>query len=261
MSASDEINVVTMVNDSALFDIMRQSLSPDRQGIDVKVHPCDPSKAGMNAGQALNAAVFQSDCAWTVIAHQDVVFPANWIRRLLDIIAGLPPEVAILGVMGCTRWGELCGHIIDPHGHYKSRRLPREVVSLDECLLVVRQGCGLRFDETLPGFHCYGADIACQAWSSGFRAMAIDCPVVHLSPGNIDESYSLASSHLMAKWGAGCGGVLPTPARLLVADQYSCYRYLTCRALRRLSAYRARQGGGRRGQYRMLYMESAGRSV
>ena len=51
------------------------------------------------------------------------------------------------------------------------------MVSVDELLIVLRIGSGLRFDERLPGFHLHGTDIVQSALHRGLGAFAIDAPV------------------------------------------------------------------------------------
>jgi hypothetical protein len=89
------------------------------------------------------------------------------------------------------------------------------VLTLDEVLIAVRKSSGLRFCEEVPGYHCYGADLCCEAAARGLRVMVIDAPLRHLSTGKIDPAYERAAQWLMAKWGARVRHVLPTPALLL----------------------------------------------
>src|SRR5262249_24609919 len=107
------------------------------------------------------------------------------------------------------------GHIVDPNGHCYWPRLPAPVLTLDEVLIAVRRGSGLRFCPDAPGFHCYGADICLEAAARGLRAMAIDAPLMHLSTGQLDASYDRASQWLLDKWGARNAGILATPTLLL----------------------------------------------
>jgi hypothetical protein len=71
------------------------------------------------------------------------------------------------------------GHWCDPNGYNRSSPLPARVQSLDEQWLGIRRSSGLRFDNRLPGFHCYGVDLCLQAEASGLASYAIDAFAWH----------------------------------------------------------------------------------
>jgi hypothetical protein len=55
----------------------------------------------------------------------------------------------------------------------------KEVVSLDEVILIFRKSSGLVFDENLPGWHLYGADICMAARHAGKKCYAISAFCIH----------------------------------------------------------------------------------
>ena len=208
------IALVSLVNDDAQFDACQASLrriaDPFPQWLKV-----EPNKHGWNAAQGLNHGIEQVDADWVVCLHQDVLFPDDFWQRLQRALADLDDDVALAGLVGCERKGYFRGHIYDPNGHCYWPSLPKRVLTLDEVLIAVRRSSGLRFNEEVPGFHCYGADICFQADARGLGAVAIDAPLVHLSTGKLDEHYERASQWLMDTWGERYGYVLPMPALLL----------------------------------------------
>jgi hypothetical protein len=208
------IAFLSLVNDRAQFDACQASLRAIAQPFPEWL-AVEPNKQGWNAAQGLNHGLERLTADWVVCIHQDVLFPADFWSRLTTALERLPPDVALAGLVGCERSGRFRGHILDPNGHCYWGPLPRPVLTLDEVLIAVRKSSGLRFCEEVPGFHCYGADLCCEAVARGLRVMAIDAPLRHLSTGKIDPAYERASQWLMAKWGARYGHVLPTPALLL----------------------------------------------
>ncbi len=54
---------------------------------------------------------------------------------------------------------------------------------LDELLLVIRRSSGLSFDDGLPSFHLYGADICLQAQMGGMKSYIITAFCIHNSNG------------------------------------------------------------------------------
>ena len=97
-------------------------------------------------------------------------------------------------------------------GHVWSTSLHRElgaaferpipVVCLDKLIIVVKRRTGLRFDENLPSFHLYGADIVLSAQDRGLNAYAIDAPVIHNSRPvtGLDAGFVAAYRHMQNKW-------------------------------------------------------------
>ena len=79
---------------------------------------------------------------------------------------------------------------------------PVAVETLDEMLLFLRVGSGLKFDEDLPGFHLYAADAIQIAKARGLRSYVIDTPVIHHSRAVValDRSYRKAYRNLQRKW-------------------------------------------------------------
>jgi hypothetical protein len=209
--------LLTLVNDRAQFEACQASLRCDAQPFPAWVS-IEPNAKGWNAARALNHGIEQIDAEWIVCVHQDVLFPAGFWQRLNSQLAALGEDVAIAGLVGCDRNGRFRGHIVDPNGHCYWPSLPRDVLTVDEVLIAVRKSCGLRFDEDVPGFHCYGADLCFQADARGLRAVAVDAPLVHLSTGKLDDKYDRASEWLMTKWGARYGHLLAMPTIIVKDD-------------------------------------------
>jgi hypothetical protein len=119
--------------------------------------------------------------------HQDVLLPEGWERRLFGQLADLEevePAWGVIGAVGALppvpgAKKELRGHWCDPSGYYRLGPLPCEVQALDEQWLGIRKSRGVRFDPSLPGFHCYGIDLSLQARERGLRSWALDAFVWH----------------------------------------------------------------------------------
>jgi len=168
-----------------------------------------------SAASACNAALRATACPVLVMAHQDVYLPAGSADRLMAAITEVrqhDPDWAVLGVIGIDRAGQLAGRT------WSSGRqtligagddLPRQAATLDELLLIVRQDIGPAFDERLPGFHLYAADIVQIVRAMGRTAWIVDLPVVHNSRPvtNLGGGYTQAWRYMQHKY-ADC---LPLP--------------------------------------------------
>jgi hypothetical protein len=201
--AAKEFTVVAAVNNDT---VLRDSLmrSPDIQSVGKVLAQRNCS----SAGQAYNSGMKASGSDMLVFAHQDVYFPQGWfgsVARSIAAISARDPDWGVLGVFGISLSGVEAGHLYST-GLKRvlgcSFEEPLEVSTLDEVILVVRRSSGLQFDEKLPGFHLYGADICLEARRKGLKCYAISAFCVHNSNGldQLPPSYSSAYFYMRDKW-------------------------------------------------------------
>ena len=192
------------VNDHA---VLRQCLSasPD---IAAGSLPLRTYEGFRSASAAYNRALDEAEADFLILVHQDVYLPRFYLDRLdvalrrLDEIA---PDWAVAGVVGADSegvlhgrvWSTGVGDVIGGDG-----TLPARVETLDEMILILKISAGLRFDEGLPGFHLYAADIIEIAASAGFSTWVIDAPAVHHSRPviHLGGGYKQAWYYLRRKW-------------------------------------------------------------
>lgn len=163
-----------------------------------------------SAGQALNRGLERASSDIVVFAHQDVYLPCDWTWQLFRAIQHIEASGhawGVLGVFGMTRDTRPI-----PFGYCYSTGLrnilgapfpsPVPARTLDELVLVVRRSSGLRFDERLPGFHLYGADICLQAQAWGLETYVIPAFCVHNSNGIVELPRAFWSAYffLRKKW-------------------------------------------------------------
>lgn len=163
-----------------------------------------------SAGAAYNQALEETDAEILILAHQDVYLPHGYfglLDPLLRALDHIDPDWAVAGVVGADAegilhgrvWSSGLGKLVGREGH-----LPAQVETLDEMILIMRIRARLRFDEKLPGFHLYGADIIQIAASAGRTAWVVDAPAVHHSRPvlNLGGGYSRAWHYMRRKWRA-----------------------------------------------------------
>lgn len=211
----DKLSIVTIVNNENLYSKSRISL--ERQGDDnyFEFISINADKMGWNAAKSLNHGIEQAKSDWVICAHQDVVFPDGWLASFLTEINKIQQKVAVIGLVGNRALGRFVGHILHPHGHSRWTPLPSKVISVDEHVIIINRKLNVRFDETNPGFHCYGADICLSAKKQGYESLVIDAPVVHLSGGKIDNSFHVSSDWILKKWGKTTNNTIPTSADVI----------------------------------------------
>ncbi len=156
-----------------------------------------------SAADALNCGADKAKDEYIMFIHQDVSFSSDWLSGVLDQISHVEKtskQWGVMGLMGVRAKGGFSGHIIDLHGHLYNPPLPCEVASLDEVCLIIRKDSGLRFDESLGGFHLYGTDLCLQANVKGLTNFAIDACLHHHGQGNKDLAFWNTAERLCAKW-------------------------------------------------------------
>jgi hypothetical protein len=196
-------SLVVAVNDDRVFrnSLLASPAVNDKCQVIVK-------RGYSSAGAAYNAGLAEARHDVVVFAHQDVYLPAAWLNQFdcaLQQVARFDPAWGVLGAFGVTRSGEF-------HGYCYSTGLQRVLGapfsapiatrSLDELLLVVRRSSGLRFDESLPGFHLYGTDICLQAEAQDLGNYIISAFCIHNANGirYLPVDFWRAYFYLRRKW-------------------------------------------------------------
>ena len=203
-TAEDDIEVGAATHDIAVLE-KNLGLSPAIAGkkLQLLIEKDCPS-----ASIAYNRMIDRSSAPILVLAHHDVYLPNGWdtlLRARIAEVSAFDPNWAVIAPFGVghdlvgygTVWSSSIGTIV---GRVANGPVP--VQTVDELLIVLRRPSGLRFDETLPGFHLYGTDIVQTALSRGMGAYAMSLPVVHNDgfKSHLDDSFALAYRHQSRKW-------------------------------------------------------------
>lgn len=197
---NEKYGIFSCVNDFEKFRNLENSL-PKKSNF--SLFSIDNVNNFFTIPAALNRAINISRAKILIFVHQDVIFPENWINlvdRQIGKIEAIDPLWGVIGIIGVKKNGTFAGHIIDPHANRILGNLPCQVKTLDEVCLIIRRKSGLFFDETLGGFHFYGADICLQAETMGMKCYAIKAPLTHLSGGKFDASFREMGLKFREKW-------------------------------------------------------------
>ncbi len=168
---------------------------------------CIVQQGFANIPQAYNEAAKQAHNDLLCFVHHDVTLPEGWETRLLEQVARMEeidPDWAVLGCAGAVlrdgekRW---LGHLYDRcHVFGQPEGLPAEVDTLDELLLVCRKK-DARFDEGMPNYHLFGAELCLRMRKQGRKCYAIDAYCNHNS-GNwsLKADFAVGAGYLYAKY-------------------------------------------------------------
>ena len=191
---------VTCVNNK---EILRSNLLASPCFREPHPHQILVQESFPSAAMAYNDAISKAVNDVIVFVHQDILFPESWSSQLEHNLHILKDADSNWGVLGC--YGETLhdggrGYIYSSGNGVlgKPFDLPAPVQTLDEIILIIRASSGLKFDERLPNFHFYGADICMQAAALGLNNYAISDFCIHNTQLNL----------------------------ILPKEFYDCYRYL-----------------------------------
>ena len=205
-NASTPLTLAVAVNDRAVLEANLLA-SPALQ--EAQDHQLLLQEGYPSAGLAYNHATENSANDLMVFLHQDIYLPAGWFSRLaacLEPLERKDPNWGVAGCWGTTREGEGFGHVYSPGMEVLGARFedPHPVQALDEIVLIMRKSRGLKFDEALPHFHFYGADLCLTAHSRGLRSYAISAFCVHNSNYQLvlPREFYTAYRYFKRKWRA-----------------------------------------------------------
>jgi hypothetical protein len=217
-SVRPKIHVAAAVNETAVLENCL-ARSPDIVGGGL---PLSVYRDFKSASLAYNAAFDEISADYILFVHQDVYLPTGFHRRLTDQIAKLAardPNWAVMGVIGIDPAGDVRGQTWSSGlGTLVGVEVAQatEVVTIDEVMFLVRTGAGVRFDNDLPTFHLYGADIVQAARARGMKSYVAHLPVIHHSRPTVrlDGSYRRAYRYMQRKW----RDALPLPNLICTID-------------------------------------------
>lgn len=160
-----------------------------------------------SASKAYNEAIPAACHDLIVFVHQDLILPHHWAADVAQAVTYLDfhdPKWGVLGCYGKTRDGTGKGYLYSPGPGIigEPLRTPTLVQTLDEIVLIVRRSSGLRFDEDLPHFHMYGADICLRSASMGRNSYVIPAFCVHNADHYlvVPREFYTCCTHVKRRW-------------------------------------------------------------
>ena len=165
----------------------------------------------LNISKAYNDAIKILRKEILVFAHQDIYLPWNWLAQLERALEKLQNvDWGVLGVAGASFFHNTiqhAGHIRDRDVEWNMTNpidLPKQVQTIDELLLIIKNDGSLVFDEEIPSCDFYGADICLQSKRQGKKNYVIDAYLHHNSLRRRDvplpEKFHASREYMMKKW-------------------------------------------------------------
>jgi hypothetical protein len=203
-SGENALTFVLAVNDPDIFEsnFMASPCFREPNNHEILVQKNFPS-----AAVAYNDALRRSANDLVVFAHQDILLPASWtsdLQRALTQLDTKDPDWGVLGCFGATGGGSPRGYVYSQGQGVMGDRFesPQPVQTLDEIVLILRKSSNIVFDEKIPHYHMYGADICLSAAKSGRKSYAISAFCIHNTQQNLVLPHEFYECYrvLKAKW-------------------------------------------------------------
>jgi hypothetical protein len=154
------------------------------------------------------------------------------LTRALAFIEESDPDWGVIGCYGHDMYGDGFGLMYCAGNEKLLGRLsahPIPIQTLDEVVLIIKKSSGLRFDDFMPNYHLYGADICMTVASRGKKCYAISAFCLHNTnklpflPKNYFECYNYVKN----KWSR----FLPIDTTCIRIErnwnkQYIIYKYI-----------------------------------
>lgn len=183
----------TLLTNESEYAAMRQSFEQCGFGSDCEFLVADNSKGNqLDAYEAIRRFLQEADGEYVILVHQDVrcVDNRSVLEARLAELEQRDAQWAVAGNAGGIGYKQFV-HYLDNNGKIKmDQRVPITVSSLDENLLIVKNGKGITVSADIGDFHFYGTDICQVAQFLGYRCYVIGFMVQHLSSGNLEKMYA-----------------------------------------------------------------------
>ncbi len=139
-----------------------------------------------NLSQAMIFGMNKAHHDLIAFVHEDVRLVDGWqvqFERSLAELAKHDDQWAMLGSVGWSNGGDVCGHWSDPFNYKNTfdgkKKSFTEVSRLDEQMLIFHRLRLPIFDTDLPGIHHIGKDLSIGMRKMGLRTYAVNAPTIH----------------------------------------------------------------------------------
>lgn len=202
-SGSCVFSVCCLMNDLRLYAELRNQL--ERQGFTsgmCEFLVCDNSRRNEFSGyEGVRLFLREARGKYVLIVHQDA-WPLEPAAKLLDLIARVEvadPLWAVLGNAGKTSGGRAVLSLATGEEVFRPEADFCRVGSIDEHMMLVRNGTGVNVSGDLDGYHFYAFDLCSVAARLGYRTYAVDHLWRHDSHGTVDDEFLAERKRLERK--------------------------------------------------------------
>lgn len=181
------ITVICAYNNKNILEEALEKSLRNQKDVIYETILIDAKQYGFNsAAETLNYAGSKAKGDYLIFVHQDIVFENDFVlKKINDYCENI--EFGIAGVAGCIFNGKKILAVSNICHGTKHERVsqceisePKEVVSVDECLLIISRKVfdRMKFSEIGRTWHLYGTDYSIKCQIEGYRVIVL--PVSHI---------------------------------------------------------------------------------
>ena len=196
-------SVCCLVTDVGEYAHLREQLS--RQGFSddlCEFLVCDNSEANrFSAYEGIRLFLSEAKGKYVLVLHQDAI-PLQSAAELLDRIERVEihdPLWGVIGNAGRTGGSRAVLSLRSGENLYRLDAPFVKVATIDENMMIVRNGTGITLSADLEGYHFYAFDLCSVAARLGYNSYVVDHLWRHDSHGTVDESFLAAKKHIERK--------------------------------------------------------------
>lgn len=187
-------SICTIITSKSEYALMKQSFIEHGFTQNTEFLIADNTNGNVfDAFTAINRFLQEASGQYIIIVHQDVrcIDPVDKLTSSLNSLQSVDPLWAVCGNAGARGYRNFFYYLNDNGRIDQSKNLPARVTSLDENLLIIKNGCNLSVSSDIKDFHFYGTDLCIIADFLGYHCYVIEFMVHHLSSGNIKKMLEL----------------------------------------------------------------------
>jgi hypothetical protein len=175
---------------------------------------CDNSEANrFSAYDGIRLFLREAKGRYVLILHQDAI-PLESAAKLLAGIAAVEnhdPLWGVIGNAGRTDGSRSVLSIVSGEDVYRPDSAFVRVTTIDENMMLIRNGTGITLSADVGGYHFYAFDLCSVAARLGYHSYVVDHLWRHDSHGTVDDDFLVAKQRMEEKMRAyHQGALVPT---------------------------------------------------
>lgn len=196
-------SVCCLMTDPEQYAILRRELA--NQGFtneECEFLVCDNSKANsFSAYEGVRLFLQEARGKYVLILHQDAI-PLEPAAKLLAGIAAVESHDAFWGIIGNagrTKGSRSVLSMVSGKDVYRLASVFVRVTTIDENMMIIRNGTGITLSADVGGYHFYAFDLCSVAARLGYNSYVVDHLWRHDSRGTIDGNFLAARQRMERK--------------------------------------------------------------
>ena len=174
------LSIICPYNNKGILESLLQKSLKNQKDVKYETILIEAKQHGFgSAAETLNYAGSKATGDYLIFVHQDIVFENAFVLKQINDFSE-NNEFGIAGVAGCIVNGKrvltisnICHGLKHEKASNHKINVPKAVISLDECLLIVPRKVfnKIKFSDIGKTWHLYGTDYSIQCKNEGYKVL------------------------------------------------------------------------------------------